>query len=95
MNEHSSRSHAIFIITVECSEVGPGVTVFSFTFALFYFYFLSSLFEYVVYACVFFSLRRTQNLFIFCTELINRVHTTMCVCVFHCDLYEFSRPQGC
>lgn len=23
MNEHSSRSHAIFIITIECSEVGP------------------------------------------------------------------------
>ena len=23
MNEHSSRSHAIFIITVECSEVSP------------------------------------------------------------------------
>ncbi|XP_036387626.1 kinesin-like protein KIF3B [Megalops cyprinoides] len=23
MNEHSSRSHAIFIITVECSELGP------------------------------------------------------------------------
>nr|XP_020463655.1 kinesin-like protein KIF3B [Monopterus albus] len=23
MNEHSSRSHAIFVITVECSEVGP------------------------------------------------------------------------
>lgn len=23
MNEHSSRSHAIFIVTVECSEVGP------------------------------------------------------------------------
>lgn len=23
MNEHSSRSHAIFIITVECSEPGP------------------------------------------------------------------------
>ncbi|NXS94615.1 KIF3C protein, partial [Jacana jacana] len=23
MNEHSSRSHAIFLITVECSEVGP------------------------------------------------------------------------
>ena len=22
MNEHSSRSHAIFIITVECSELG-------------------------------------------------------------------------
>jgi kinesin family protein 3/17 len=23
MNEHSSRSHAIFIITIECSELGP------------------------------------------------------------------------
>ncbi|XP_023286500.1 kinesin-like protein KIF3B [Seriola lalandi dorsalis] len=23
MNEHSSRSHAIFVVTVECSEVGP------------------------------------------------------------------------
>ncbi|CAB3989872.1 kinesin KIF3B [Paramuricea clavata] len=23
MNEHSSRSHAIFIVTIECSEVGP------------------------------------------------------------------------
>lgn len=23
MNEHSSRSHAIFVITVECSEIGP------------------------------------------------------------------------
>lgn len=23
MNEHSSRSHAIFIITIECSEPGP------------------------------------------------------------------------
>ena len=23
MNEHSSRSHAILIITVECSEMGP------------------------------------------------------------------------
>ena len=22
MNEHSSRSHAIFIVTVECAEVG-------------------------------------------------------------------------
>ena len=22
MNEHSSRSHAIFIVTIECSEVG-------------------------------------------------------------------------
>ena len=48
MNEHSSRSHAIFIITVECSEVGPGVMLFTFTFALFYFYILSSIFEYVV-----------------------------------------------
>ncbi|XP_051948149.1 kinesin-like protein KIF3B [Xyrauchen texanus] len=23
MNEHSSRSHAIFVITIECSEIGP------------------------------------------------------------------------
>ncbi len=23
MNDHSSRSHVIFSITVECSEVGP------------------------------------------------------------------------
>lgn len=22
MNEHSSRSHAIFIVTIECSQVG-------------------------------------------------------------------------
>ena len=27
-----------------------------------------------------FSLHRTQTLFIFCPELINRTHTIMCVC---------------